>query len=105
MSWIFLVIAGIFEVIWAVGLKYTNGFTQFFPSVVTAVAMIMSFVLLGIAARGLPIGTSYAVWTGIGTVGTVVAGMYLFHEPRDWGRICCILFILTGVVGLRILSR
>ncbi len=105
MNWAILVIAGIFEVVWAIGLKYTHGFTRLLPSLVTAFAMIMSFVLLGIAARGLPIGTSYAVWTGIGTVGTVIAGIYLFHEPSDWGRMCCILFILIGVAGLRILSR
>lgn len=105
MNWAILIIAGVFEVVWAVGLKYTHGFTRLLPSGITAFAMIMSFVLLGIAARSLPLGTSYAVWTGIGTVGTVIAGMYLFHEPRDWGRICCILFILIGVVGLRILGR
>ncbi|GAN32054.1 MAG: quaternary ammonium compound-resistance protein SugE [Candidatus Brocadia sp. AMX2] len=105
MSWILLFVAGIFEVVWAVGLKYTHGFTRLLPSMVTAFAMIMSFVLLGIAARGLPIGTSYAVWTGIGTVGTVIAGIFLFHEPRDWGRICCILLILLGVAGLKILGR
>ncbi|MEP9412559.1 MAG: multidrug efflux SMR transporter [Candidatus Brocadia sp.] len=105
MSWIILFIAGIFEVIWAVGLKYTNGFTKLFPSIVVAFAMIMSFVFLGIAARDLPVGTSYAVWTGIGTFGTVIAGICLFHEPRDWGRICCILLILMGVAGLKILGR
>lgn len=105
MSWIILFIAGIFEVIWAVGLKYTDGFSKLLPSMVTACAMIVSFVLLGIAARGLPIGTSYAVWTGIGTVGTVIAGIYLFHEPHDWGRIGCILFILIGVAGLKILGK
>ena len=105
MNWVILVIAGIFEVIWAVGLKYTHGFTQLLPSIITAFAMIMSFVLLGIAARGLPIGTAYAVWTGIGTVGTVIAGIYLFQESRDWGRIFCIILILIGAAGLRILSR
>jgi quaternary ammonium compound-resistance protein SugE len=73
--------------------------------VVTSFAMIISFVLLGIAVRSLPVGTSYAIWTGIGSVGTVLAGIFLFHEPRDWGRICCIIFILIGVAGLRILSR
>ncbi|GJQ23368.1 MAG: multidrug efflux SMR transporter [Planctomycetia bacterium] len=105
MSWIILITAGVFEVVWAVGLKYSKGFTQFFPSVVTSFAMIISFVLLGIAVRSLPVGTSYAIWTGIGSVGTVLAGIFLFHEPRDWGRICCIIFILIGVAGLRILSR
>lgn len=105
MSWIALIIAGIFEVIWAIGLKYSHGFTRLLPSTVTAFAMMMSFVLLGLAARNLPIGTAYAVWTGIGTVGTVIAGIYLFHESHDWGRVCCILLILAGVAGLRILSR
>lgn len=107
ISWVILFVAGIFEIVWAVGLKYTHGFTRLVPSIVTAFAMIMimNFVLLGIAARGLPIGTSYAVWTGIGTVGTVIAGIYLLHEPRDWGRICCIIFILIGVAGLKILGR
>ena len=105
MNWLVLFIAGIFEVIWAIGLKYSHGFSRLLPSAVTAFAMIMSFVLLGIAARSLPIGTAYAVWTGIGTVGTVIAGIYLFHETLDWGRVCCMLFILAGVAGLRILSR
>lgn len=105
MSWVVLFLAGIFEVVWAIGLKYTNGFTQLLPSMITAFAMIVSFVLLGFAARDLPIGTAYAVWTGIGTVGTVTAGICLFHEPRDWGRICCIIFILIGVAGLKILGR
>lgn len=105
MSWVVLIIAGIFEIVWAIGLKYSHGFSKLLPSMVTACAMIVSFVLLGIAARGLPIGTAYAVWTGIGSAGTVIAGIYLFHESRDWGRVCCILFILGGVAGLKILSR
>lgn len=100
-----LFIAGIFEVIWAIGLKYSHGFTRLLPSAVTAFAMIMSFVFLGLAVRSLPLGTAYAVWTGIGTVGTAIAGIYLFHEPHDWGRVCCILFILAGVAGLKILSK
>ncbi|KKO18533.1 MAG: quaternary ammonium compound-resistance protein SugE [Candidatus Brocadia sp.] len=105
MSWIALIIAGVFEVVWAIGLKYSHGFTRLLPSAVTAFAMIVSFVLLGVAAKSLPIGTAYAIWTGIGTVGTAIAGIYLFHESRDWGRVCCILVILAGVAGLKILSR
>lgn len=105
MSWIVLFIAGIFEVVWAIGLKYSHGFTRLLPSAVTAFAMIMSFVFLGLAVRSLPLGTAYAVWTGIGTVGTAIAGIYLFHESHDWGRVCCILFILAGVAGLKILCK
>lgn len=104
MAWIYLVIAGLFEVGWAIGLKYSEGFTRLGPSVATVGAMIVSLALLGLALRTLPLGTAYAVWTGIGTVGTVVLGMLIFSEPAEPLRLGCIVLILSGVVGLKILS-
>jgi quaternary ammonium compound-resistance protein SugE len=104
MAWFYLVIAGLLEIAWAIGLKYTEGFTRPLPSVVTVAAMIASFALLGLALRTLPLGTAYAVWTGIGTAGTVVLGILLFGEPADALRLGCIALILAGVVGLRIIS-
>jgi quaternary ammonium compound-resistance protein SugE len=104
MNWVLLVVAGLFEVAWAVGLKYTQGFTRLWPSVWTAVAIVISMVLLGVAVRSLPTGTAYAVWTGIGTVGTVILGILLLGEPATPARLACIAFILVGIVGLKILS-
>ena len=103
-SWIYLVIAGLLEIAWAVGLKYTESFTRLWPSVGTVIAMIASFAFLGIALRSLPLGTAYAVWTGIGTAGTVVLGIWLFGEPLEPLRLGCIALIMAGVVGLRVLA-
>ena len=102
MSWIILIIAGLFEVGWAVGLKYTEGFTRFWPSVGTVAAMVASVVLLGWAMRSLPLGTAYAVWTGIGAVGTVVLGILLFGEAATLARLACVGLILAGIVGLKL---
>jgi quaternary ammonium compound-resistance protein SugE len=104
MEWIYLFVAGLFEVAWAVGLTYTNGFTRLVPSLLTAAAMALSVFLLALAVRTLPIGTAYAVWTGIGAVGTAVLGMLLFDESRDVARILCILIIVAGIVGLKLTS-
>ena len=102
MPWIVLVIAGLFEVGWAIGLKYTEGFSRLWPSVGTALAMVISVVLLGWAMRSLPVGTAYAVWTGIGAVGTVVLGIVLFQEPATAARLLCVAMILAGIVGLKL---
>ncbi len=104
MNWIYLAIAGVFEIAWAIGLKYTEGWTRLAPSLVTVVLMIASFYFLSIAVRSLPIGTAYAVWTGIGTVGAAIIGMILFDEPRDVPRILCILLIIGGIAGLKVTS-
>jgi quaternary ammonium compound-resistance protein SugE len=103
MAWILLIIAGILEIGWAIGLKYTEGFTRLWPSVWTGAAMVVSMYLLAQAARTLPIGTAYAVWVGIGAAGTAILGMYLFAEPRDVARILCIVLIVAGVIGLKVL--
>ncbi len=102
MAWVVLVIAGVLEIVWAVGLKYTEGFTRPWPTVVTGVALVASMVLLGLAVRSLPLGTAYAVWTGIGTVGTAVLGIVLFREPATAMRLACIGLILAGIIGLRL---
>ena len=101
MSWTILFIAGIFEIFWAVGLKYSDGFTKLFPTIFTIVTMIISFYLLSLALKALPIGTAYAVWVGIGTVGIVIAGIMLFGESMTLIRVISILFILIGIVGLK----
>jgi quaternary ammonium compound-resistance protein SugE len=101
MAWVYLILAGLLEVGWALGLKYTDGFTKVTPSILTVVAMIGSFALLGQALRVLPIGTAYAIWTGIGAVGTAILGMVIFGEPRDLARVLCILLIVAGIVGLK----
>ena len=101
MSWVFLFIAGGFEIVWAIGLKYTDGFTRLWPSVGTIVAMGVSFLFLSYALKVIPIGTAYAVWTGIGAVGVAVLGMILFGEPRDAFRLLCILVIVGGIAGLK----
>jgi quaternary ammonium compound-resistance protein SugE len=105
VAWICLIIAGIFEIGWAIGLKYTDGFSRLWPSVATIGAMIISFILLSTAMKTIPVGTAYAVWTGIGAAGTAVLGMWLFDEPRDFMRFACIALILAGVVGLRLVSE
>lgn len=102
MTWTWLIIAGIFEVVWAVLTRYTEGFTRPLPTLATLVAMGLSVYFLSLAVRSLPLGTAYAVWTGIGIVGTVVAGMILFNEPRSLVRFLCILLILAGIAGLNL---
>jgi quaternary ammonium compound-resistance protein SugE len=102
MAWIVLFIAGLFEVGWAIGLKYTDGFSRLWPSVGTVAAMTASVVLLGWSMRSLPVGTAYAVWTGIGAVGTVLLGLVLFDEPATVARLGCVGLILAGIVGLKI---
>lgn len=102
MAWIVLFVAGLLEVGWAVGLKYTEGFTRLGPTLATAAALVGSMALLGIALRTLPLGTAYAVWTGIGTVGTAVLGIVLFREPATALRLVCIGLIVTGIVGLKL---
>lgn len=102
MDWVLLVLAGLFEVGWAIGLKYTDGFTRLWPTIWTAAAMIVSLGLLGIAVKSLPIGTAYAIWVGVGAVGTVVAGIVLFGEPADAARLVSVALILAGIVGLKL---
>jgi len=105
MAWGILFLAGLFEIGWAVGLKYTEGFTRFWPTAGTAAALIISMALLGLSLRTLPLGTAYAVWTGIGTVGTALLGIFLFREPATMARLVCIGLILTGIIGLKLVSR
>ncbi|WP_312306369.1 quaternary ammonium compound efflux SMR transporter SugE [Pulveribacter sp.] len=102
MAWVLLLVAGLFEIGWAIGLKYTEGFTRLWPSVGTVAAMAVSVGLLGLAMRTLPVGTAYAVWTGIGALGTVVLGIVLFGEPATVARLACAGLILTGIVGLKL---
>ena len=102
MAWIYLLLAGLFEIVWAIGLKYTEGFTRLWPTVVTIAAMVVSMGLLGIAAKDLPIGTAYAVWTGIGAVGAAILGIVLFAEPATALRIASIGLIVAGVIGLKL---
>jgi len=105
MAWFILFIAGLFEVAWAVGIKYTEGWTKLWPVVFTLFAMVTSFYLLSVALKQIPMGTAYAVWTGIGTIGTVIYGVIFFKEPTDILRIVCILLIICGIAGLRFLSK
>ena len=102
MNWIVLVIAGLCEVGWAIGLKYTEGFTRFWPSVGTVAAMLVSVALLGVAMRSLPVGTSYAIWVGIGAVGTVLLGIVLFGEAANAGKLVSVGFIIAGIAGLKL---
>ena len=104
MSWFILIIAGLFEVGWAIGLKYTEGFSRPLPSALTLISMIASVVLLGIAMRTLPVGTSYAVWTGIGIVGTAILGAVMLNEGLSAGQWACVVLILGGIAGLKVLS-
>jgi quaternary ammonium compound-resistance protein SugE len=102
MAWVILVLAGLFEVGWAIGLKYTEGFTRTWPTVWTFAAMIISLWLLGIAMKSLPVGTAYAVWVGVGAVGTVILGIVLFGEPANAGRLVSVALIIVGIVGLKV---
>ena len=104
MAWIYLFVAGVFETAWAIGLKYSAGFTKVGPSVFTVIAMMISLYLLALALRTLPVGTGYAVWTGVGTVGAAILGIFLFNESREIARILCILLIVAGIIGLKITS-
>jgi quaternary ammonium compound-resistance protein SugE len=104
MAWLLIVIAGVFEMAWAVGLKYSDGFSRLVPSILTVAAMAASIVCLGIAVKSLPVGTAYAVWTGIGAAGTAVLGMYLFEEPATLLRLGSIALVIAGIVGLKLAS-
>lgn len=104
MYWLSLFVAGIFEIVWAVGLKLTDGFSKILPSVITVAGIVASFFFLSIALKKLPLSIAYAIWTGIGTAGTVLFGILYFHEPTDLAHIICVGLILCGIIGLRILS-
>lgn len=104
MSWLVLIAAGLFEIGWAVGLKYTDGFSRLWPTLGTVASMIVSVGLLGLALKHLPLGTAYAIWTGVGTIGTALLGMVLFGESTDPLRIACIGLILAGIVGLKLVT-
>ncbi|MGE0746834.1 MAG: quaternary ammonium compound efflux SMR transporter SugE [Rhodospirillales bacterium] len=104
MAWVYLLLAGLSEVGWAVGLKYTHGFTRLVPSVLTVASMVVSLALLGLALKTLPLGTAYAIWTGIGTIGTAALGIWLFGEPAAAARLICIGLIAAGIVGLKVVS-
>jgi quaternary ammonium compound-resistance protein SugE len=102
MAWLMLIVAGSFEVVWAIGLKYAEGFTKFWPSVMTIAAMLVSIVLLGLAMKSLPVGTSYAVWVGVGAVGTAILGIVLLGESASAGRLASLALIVAGIVGLKL---
>ncbi len=104
MAWVILVAAGLLEIGWAVGLKYTQGFTRLWPTIGTVASMVISLGLLGVAIRTLPLGTAYAIWTGIGTVGTAIAGIVLFGESASVAQLLCIFLIVAGIVGLKLLA-
>ncbi|CAN7321853.1 quaternary ammonium compound efflux SMR transporter SugE [Bosea sp. LjRoot9] len=104
MAWLYLFVAGLFEVGWAIGLKYTQGFTRLVPSVLTLASMVVSLGLLGLALKSLPLGTAYAIWTGVGTIGTAVLGIVLLGEPAGLLRLACIGLIVAGIVGLKLVS-
>jgi quaternary ammonium compound-resistance protein SugE len=104
MAWLILTVAGLFEIGWAVGLKYTEGFTRLGPTLATVASMIVSLGLLGLALRTLPVGTAYAVWTGVGTIGTALLGIALFNESADLIRLACIGLIVAGIVGLKLVT-
>src|SRR5688572_16955191 len=104
MAWLWLTLAGLLEIVWAVGLKYTDGFTRLVPSAITVAAMVANVYLLALAVRTIPIGTGYAVWTGIGAVGVAILGMVLFGEPKDALRIGSILLIVLGIAGLKLVT-
>lgn len=105
MPWIYLIIAGLCEIGWAVGLKYSQGFTRFWESTFTLVLMVLSIVFLSQALKNIPLGTAYAIWTGIGAIGTVLAGLVLFHEPRTFVRLFFVCLILTGIIGLKFVTK
>lgn len=104
MPWLYLVVAGLLEVGWAIGLKYTHGFTRLWPSVATVACMVVSFAFLSLALKTIPVGTGYAVWTGIGAVGTAIVGMILLGESREVARLVCLGLIIAGIVGLKLVS-
>ena len=101
MAWFYLFIAGLFEIGWAIGLKYTDGFTRLLPSLLTLASMDISFALLGLALKTLPVGTAYAMWTGVGAVGTALLGIWLIGDPATMARLVCIAIIVSGIVGLK----
>jgi quaternary ammonium compound-resistance protein SugE len=103
-AWTLLIVAGLLEIVWAVGLKYTQSFTRLLPSTITLIAMVLSIVLLARALRTIPVGTGYAVWTGIGAVGTALIGILVLGEPRDSGRLIALTAIIGGIVGLKLVS-
>jgi quaternary ammonium compound-resistance protein SugE len=104
MDWVYLLVAGAFEIVWASSLKYTDGFTRLWPSVGTVATMSVSMVCLALASRTIPIGTAYSIWTGIGAVGTTIMGVALFNEPRDLDRLFFIFVIIAGIAGLKLSS-
>jgi quaternary ammonium compound-resistance protein SugE len=104
LAWLYLLVAGVFEVVWALGMKYTDGFTKILPSILTVAAMAVSVVFLSLAVKTLPLGTGYAVWTGIGTVGTAIFGILLFGEPATVARLGCMLLIVAGIIGLKLVD-
>ncbi len=104
MAWVVLIVAGLFEIGWAVGLKYTDGFTRLYPTLATAASMVVSLGLLGLALKTLPVGTAYAVWTGVGSVGTAILGIVLFGEAATAARLACIGMIVGGIIGLKLVS-
>ncbi len=104
VPWILLIVAGLLEIGWAIGLKYTDGFTRLWPSVGTVLGMIASFFFLAQAVKSLPVGTAYAIWTGIGAAGTAILGIVLFGESAGWPRLACLAVVLAGIVGLKLTS-
>lgn len=104
MAWTYLFIAGVLEIVWAIGLKYTAGFTKLVPSLITGVALVASMLFLALALRTVPVGTGYAIWTGIGAVGTAILGIVLFAEPATLARLGCIGLIVAGIVGLKLVT-
>ena len=104
MAWIILFVAGLFEIGWAVGLKFTEGFTRPIPTLLTAISLVASMGLLGWAVKSLPLGTAYAVWTGVGAVGTAIVGILLFKEPATAGRLVCLALIVSGILGLKLFT-
>ncbi len=104
MSWVWLLVAGVFEIGWTVGLKYSHGFSRLWPSVATVIAMVLSVVFLAMAVKHLPLGTAYAVWTGIGAVGAVICGILLFGDSAAWPRLACLGIIIVGIVGLKLVT-
>ena len=104
MAWTYLIVAGVLEIVWAIGLKYTEGFTKLVPSLITGVALVASMLFLALALRTVPVGTGYAIWTGIGAVGTAILGIVLFAEPATLARLGCIGLIVAGIVGLKLVT-
>ena len=102
MAWLALLVAGLFEVVWAIGLKYTEGFTRLWPTIWTVLSMVISLWLLGIAMKGFPVGTAYSIWVGVGAVGTVILGIVLFGEPANAARLISVALIIAGIIGLKL---